>query len=589
METVLSTLSNTIPANKVGQPPDVEPLLVAQREPAARPSAIEAVLNRRCPSCCTCSAVSVCLFAFVVADLALAYAMASLSPIETQDVRGWFDHAQKVRSTTQEVTALFEITLVGHLLGASSAWAGHVSEAWDVFRTTQLFPGLAVPILLVVACCCCCCCYRFTARASKVDRAPLHPFFLRSRKPGKPSEHEWQPIATIRKALEGLPREEQVVHVVNATFVPILTALYYYELYQNFHVCIEAKAAGEFHLIFWTVVFQFLPIVHIACFVRAHVEPLRDAFGIDIFWTIVQEFTLSGPLISLVQLLRDGEMPVEFIDSASFAGQMLYSIIPQSATQLIAISRTDSPALREGLEIALYTNLVMAALEMWKSYFHWGPPLNLQKYRYAKHTEHWWLLPLLLAQAVARTGVFVLGPALVATLVLPATAVIIVVAGLLFASIDIWGATIFPHMWDQRTGQSYACTPYGWLTFFLAVPSALVVDGSFQFGAAGNQSLLRCGLDFLLLPLWTITTCVSALLYEYLGIGGAEIELLYTRLEQLLRLYACSVAVCIIVMALLRCKLAQGRQEAIGKATAFQTMFHQKREAVRAAHAALLC
>merc|ERR1712194_402779 len=124
---------------------------------------------------------------------------------------------------------------------------------------------------------------------------------------------------------------------------------------------------------------------------------------------------------------------------------------------------------------------------------------------------------------------FVLGPALVATLVLPATAVIIVVAGLLFASIDIWGATIFPHMWDQRTGQSYACTPYGWLTFFLAVPSALVVDGSFQFGAAGNQSLLRCGLDFLLLPLWTITTCVSALMYEYLGIGGAEIELLYTR------------------------------------------------------------
>ena len=175
METVLSTLSNTIPANKVGQPPGVE-LLVAQREPAARPSAYEAVLNRRCPSCCTCSAVSVCLFAFVVADLALAYAMASLSPIETQDVRGWFDHAQTVRSTTQEVTALFEITLVGHLLGASSAWAGHVSEAWDVFRTTQLFSGLAVPILIVVACCCCCCCYRFTARASKVGRAPPHPF-----------------------------------------------------------------------------------------------------------------------------------------------------------------------------------------------------------------------------------------------------------------------------------------------------------------------------------------------------------------------------------------------------------------------------
>ena len=60
----------------------------------------------------------------------------------------------------------------------------------------------------------------------------------------------------------------------------------------------------------------------------------------DVLWTIVQELTLSGPLVGLLQLLRDGETPVEFLDTASSAAQMLLCIIPQaSPPDLNLISR----------------------------------------------------------------------------------------------------------------------------------------------------------------------------------------------------------------------------------------------------------
>ena len=55
-------------------------------------------------------------------------------------------------------------------------------------------------------------------------------------------------------------------------------------------------------------------------------------------------------------------------------------------------------------------------------------------------------------QAAARTGIFVLGPALVATLLHPAVAGAIVVGGMFFAAADIWGATIFPYSTHAHDG-----------------------------------------------------------------------------------------------------------------------------------------
>ena len=467
---------------------------------------------------------------------------------------------------------------------------------YESFRDEEDPPVSCCYYTYITTCCC------SSPPPRRLDRERIHPFFARSRKAGATSRHTWRPLASLRRTFDGMDFEERLVHTVNMMFVPVLCGLYYYELYQNVQVCLEARAAGDMQLLLLIVVFQFSPILHIFFFVHAHSKPLRD-IGVDIFWTMAQELTLSGPLIGLVQLVRDGEMPLEFISTASSAAQLLYCIIPQSATQLVAIQTAGSPRLRSTLEMALYSNLAIAAVELWKGYFVWGPPLNLQRYRYAKHSEHWWLMLLLPTRAASAVGLYVLGPALVATLVDPYVTVGIVTTGLIFACVDMWGSTIFPHMWDQHTGQSWACTPFGWYNWFVAAPQGFPVDGAMITAAAVNQNLLCCGLDTLTLPLWVGTSCAGSLLYEYINKpevpwhhheflhGKSEAQIIeesYMRLAPLLAVYAGCVAYWLITLVFLRCMFATGRKEAIEKATAFQGMFNEKREQARESYASEL-
>ena len=455
---------------------------------------------------------------------------------------------------------------------------------YEEFRDEEAPPVSCCYYTFVTTCCC-------SAPPRRAKRSSMHPFLVRSRTPPS-GTGSWRPLTSLRKTFAAMSdNEERMVHAINMLFVPILCGLYYYELYQNILVCFEANATGDSHLIYLTIAFQFAPIVHIALFVGAHWKPLSE-IGVDIFWTGVQELTLTGPLIGFVQLLRDGEMPIEFIETACFAAQMLYCIIPQSAMQLLEIQTAESARLRATLQQALYTNLAIAALEIWKAYYHAGPPLNLQKYRYARHSAHWWLLPLLLSRAVSLVGVLVLGPALVVTLVSPSLALVIVlIATFVVSPVDIWGAMLFPHMWDQTTGQSWAPPhPIGVWNCFLGAPQTLAIDSAITSAAAFNRSLARCSLDGVTMHIWMLTACAASLAYNYkytVGMGeiDGEIDASYERLSQLLVVYGCCIGYWLLTIIFLRCVFATGRNEAIDKATAFQRMFEDKREQARAAHA----
>ena len=95
-------------------------------------------------------------------------------------------------------------------------------------------------------------------------------------------------------------------------FVVVRTILFYCDLSLEISVCIQAAELKDYVLLLATILFAFLPIAHMATFICMHRGQLR-MLGLDIFWTLAQEFTLTGPVLVLFGLLRDGELPNEFL------------------------------------------------------------------------------------------------------------------------------------------------------------------------------------------------------------------------------------------------------------------------------------
>ena len=195
-----------------------------------------------------------------------------------------------------------------------------------------------------------------------------------------------------------------------------------------------------------------------------------------------------------------------------------------------------------------------------------------------------WLSLLLLVQSIARAGMVILGPALVATLVHPAFAAAIVFVGLLAAVVDMQGALSFPHLWDPKTGE----TMYDQVVVALLVgtPQMIASDSSTLCHASSNPQLTQWGLDYMAVPIWLVGASAGLLAHEHAtaSISGDPEMVAHTfaSLNAVLVVFASCCASWFALVLFLRCLFANGRAAAKEKAYTYWQGLQDRRAKVRA-------